>query len=253
MGHPGAITKWSVLFYESRVLLNGYTATIMILILIVVFSILFIVTHLGMSHGAIRTNLVDKMGQWPFRGLYSLVSFLTLGTAGVLWWQNRHLGPVLWELNPWVERGIALVFMFIAIEFITLSLANPSPASMLPGNTEPRGILRITRHPMNMGLALFGLAHLLNNGTVGDFAFFGSFFVVGVAGPFHMDARLKKARGEGFAEFCRQTSVIPFVAIARGRTKFRADEISFPLFLIGAIVYVVLVVFHGRFFGADIF
>jgi len=225
----------------------------MILILIVVFSALFVVTHIGMSHGAFRENLVAKLGQWPFRGLYSVISFLTLGTAAVLWWQNRHLGPVVWELNPWVERGIALVLMLVAIEFMALSLANPSPASMLPGNNEPRGILRITRHPMNMGLALFGLAHMLANGTVGDIAFFGAFVVVGVAGPFHMDARLKKERGEGFAEFCRQTSVIPFVAIARGRTKFRADEISFPLFLIGVVIFVALVIFHGKLFGADIF
>ena len=225
----------------------------MILILIVVFSALFVVTHLLMSHGAIRESLVAKLGQWPFRGLYSLVSFLTLGPAAVLWWQNRHLGPVLWELNPWVERGIALVLMLIAIELIVLMLANPSPASMMPGSNEPRGILRVTRHPMNMGIALFGLAHLLSNGTLGDVAFFGSFFVLGVVGPYHMDARLKKKRGEGFAEFCRQTSVIPFVAILRGRTRFRADEISFPLFLIGVVLYVVLVIFHGRFFGSDIF
>ncbi len=225
----------------------------MILILIVVFSLLFVVTHLGMSHGAIRENLVAKMGQWPYRGFYSLISFLTLGPAAVLWWQNRHLGPVLWEFNPWVERGIALVLMLFAIEFLVLSLGNPSPASMLPGNNEPRGILRITRHPMNMGFALFGLAHLLSNGTVGDIAFFGSFAIVGIVGPFHLDARLKKQRGEGFAEFLRQTSVIPFVAIARGRTQLKAEEISFPLFLIGIVVYVVLVIFHGKFFGADIF
>lgn len=225
----------------------------MILTLIVVFSALFVVTHLGLSHGAIRESLVAKLGQWPFRGLYSAVSFLTLGPAAVLWWQNRHLGPVLWQLDPWVERGVGLVLMLFAIELLVLMLGNPSPASMMPGNNEPRGILRVTRHPMNMGLALFGLAHMLANGTVGDLAFFGMFFVVGVVGPFHMDARLKEQRGEGFAEFCRKTSVIPFVAIARGRTTFSPEEISFPLFVIGVAAYVALVIFHGRLFGADIF
>jgi uncharacterized membrane protein len=124
---------------------------------------------------------------------------------------------------------------------------------MIPGNNEPRGILRVTRHPMNMGLAGFGLAHILANGAVGDIAFFGSFLVLGAVGPFHLDARLKRTRGETFVEFCRQTSVIPFVAIARGRTTFRADEISFPLFVIGIVIYIALVVYHGRFFGADIF
>jgi len=225
----------------------------MILTLIVVFSALFVVTHFGLSHGTIRENLVAKLGQWPFRGLYSVIAFLTLGTAAVLWWQNRHLGPLLWELPYWVERGIALVLMLAAVELIVLSLANPSPASMLPGNTEPRGILRVTRHPMNMGLALFGLCHLLANGALGDIAFFGSFVVVGLVGPYHMDARLRQQRGVGFIEFCNRTSVIPFVAIARGRTSFRADEISFPLFLIAVVIYVALVIFHGRIFGADIF
>jgi len=225
----------------------------MILTLIVVFSMLFVVTHIALSHGAIRDGLVAKLGQWPFRGLYSAVSFLTLGPAAVIWWQNRHLGPVLWDLNPWIARGIALVLMLFAVEFLVLMLANPSPASMLPGNNEPRGILRVTRHPMNMGLALFALAHILANGTVGDVAFFGSFLVLGIVGPYHLDARLRRTRGEDFIDFCRQTSVIPFVAIARGRTTFRTDEISFPMFVIGIIVYVALVIFHGRLFGADIF
>jgi uncharacterized membrane protein len=225
----------------------------MILTLIVVFSALFVLTHLGLSHGAIREALVARLGKAPFFVFYSVVSFLTLGPAAVLWWQNRHLGPVLWELNPWVERGIALLMMFFAVEFIVLMLANPSPASLMPGNREPRGILRITRHPMNMGLALWGLAHLFANGTAGDVAFFGSFVIIGLVGPLHMDARLKKTRGDDFAEFCRQTSVFPFVAILRGKTKFRADEIAFPLFLIGVVAYVVLVVFHGRFFGSPVF
>lgn len=225
----------------------------MILTLIVVFSVLFVVTHLGMSHGSIREALVAKLGRWPFRGVYSLVSFLTLGPAAVMWWGNRHLGPVLWQLDPWVERGIALVLMLLAAELLVLMLGDPSPASMIPGNTEPRGVLRITRHPMNMGIALFAVAHLAANGALGDVFFFGSLAVVGLIGPFHMDARLATTRGEGFREFCRQTSVIPFVAIARRRTAFRAEEISIPLFVIGIVVYVALVVFHGRLFGADIF
>ena len=225
----------------------------MILTLIVVCSVGFVLSHFLLSHGEIRAQLADRLGEWPFRGLYSLVSFLTFGPAAVLWWQNRHLGPVLWELNSWVERGVALVLMLFAIELFVLMLANPSPASMMPGNNEPHGILRVTRHPMNMGFALFGLAHLIANGSLGDVAFVSMFFLVGLFGPFHMDARLKKSRGEDFAEFLRQTSVIPFVAIARGRTRFKANEISFPLFVIGVVIYVALVIFHGRLFGADIF
>jgi uncharacterized membrane protein len=224
----------------------------MILTLIVVFSILFMLTHIGLSHGEIRQGLVDKLGQWPFRGLYTLVSIGTLGPAAVLWWQNRHLGPVLWELPFWPERIVAAALVLFALLLFFQSLATPSPAGMAPAKTQARGVLRITRHPMNMAFALWGLAHLLANGTVGDVAFFGTFVVVGVLGAYHMDARIKRSRGEPFAEFCRQTSVLPFGAIVRGRNRLAADELSFPLAVIGVAVFIALGVFHSRFFGGEI-
>ena len=225
----------------------------MILTLIVVFSLLFMLTHILLSHGTIRQGLVDKLGQWPFRGLYSLVSFGTLGPAAVLWWQNRHLGPVLWELPFWPERILAAALVLFAFFLFFQSLATPSPASMAPAKDQVRGVLRITRHPMNMALALWGLAHLLANGTLGDVAFFGSFVVVGVLGAYHMDARLKRKKGEAFVEFCRKTSVLPFGAIISGRNRLVVSELAFPLALIAVVVFAVLTVFHSRFFGGELF
>jgi len=225
----------------------------MTLTLIVTFSALFVATHVGMSHGAIRQGLTDKIGEWPFRGLYSLVSFLTLGPAAVLWWQNRHLGPVLWEMPFWAGRAIAFVLVLFGIELIALSLATPSPASMMPGKIEARGVLRITRHPLNIGIAMWGLAHLLTNGTLGDVAFFGSFFTLGVLGPYDQDSRKKREKGEAYGEFCRQTSVIPFGAILRRRNRLALDELAFPLMVIGFAVFAALVFFHDRFFGARLF
>jgi len=225
----------------------------MILTLIVVFSLLFMVTHIGLSHGAIRQGLVDKLGQWPFRGLYSLVSFGTLGPAAVIWWQNRHLGPVLWELPFWPERIVSAALMLFAFFLFSQSLATPSPSSMAPAKEQVRGVLRITRHPMNMAFALWGLAHLLANGTVGDVAFFGSFVVVGVLGAYDMDARLKRTKGEGFVQFCKETSVLPFGAILSRRNRLIVSELAFPLALIAVVVFAVLTVFHSRFFGGELF
>ena len=225
----------------------------MILTLIVLFSVLFVITHLGLSHGAVRQGLVDRLGQWPFRGLYSLVSFATLGPAAVIWWQNRHLGPALWDLPELPVRILAAILILFGLLLLFQLLAAPSPAGMAPAKIEARGVLRITRHPMNMALTLWGVAHILANGAVGDLAFFGSFVAVGLLGPYHMDARLNRTKGPDFVEFCKQTSVLPFAAIVRGRNRLALDELSFPLLVISVGVFATLIFFHGRFFGGELF
>jgi uncharacterized membrane protein len=224
------------------------------LALIIAFSILFPLTHILMSHGAIRSSLVGALrGVWPFRGVYSLVSFLTLGPSVAIWWGHRHLGPELWQLPFWLTRSLALLLMLLAIVLLVLMLAAPSPASMLPGVSKVHGVLRITRHPMNMAFAAFGLAHLLGNGYLGDVFFFGQFVALGVIGAYHMDVRKLTEKGEGYREFVRQTSVVPFAALIVGKTKLEVDDIAFPLFVIAVVAFVALVVFHGRLFGAAVF
>ena len=225
----------------------------MTLTLIVLFSALFALAHLVLSNGPIRDGFVNTIGQWPFRGLYSLIAFMTLGPAAVLWWLNRHLGPVLWELPFWPERIIAGILVLFGFLLFFQLLATPSPASLMPAKSEARGVLRITRHPMNLGISLWALAHLLANGTVGDVSFFGSFIVVGVLGPYRMDARLKKSKGEDFTEFCKQTSVMPFSAILGRRNRLAIDELSFPLTLIAVAAFVALTLFHSRLFGGELF
>lgn len=226
----------------------------MTLTILIVLCVLFPLTHILLSHGSIRSGLVTALrGEWPFRGLYSLVSFATLGGAVVIYWGDRHLGPVFWEAPRIVELVVALPLMLLAMVLLVLAFASPSPASMIGGKLEARGIVRVTRHPMNMALALFGIAHLVANGSLGDVFFFGQFVILGVLGPYHLDARMARNKGEDYQEFKRQTSVIPFGAIIRGRNRFAADELALPMFVIGVAAFVALVVFHGRLMGVDLF
>ena len=127
-----------------------------------------------------------------------------------------------------------------------------SPAGMLPARREAKGVLRITRHPMNMGFALFGLAHLLANGALGDVVFFSTFVFVGVLGAFHQDARIARERGESIAAFRSQTSILPFYAILVRRTRFEPSELPWPMVAIGIVAWAALAWFHGRLFGAPL-
>ncbi len=223
------------------------------LILILAFSTLFPATHILMSHGRLRAGLVRVLGgEWRFRGVYTLVSFVTLFPLIFIWWFHRGLGPVLWELPPRIERAIALPLMLLAVVLFVMMLATPSPASMRPGATAARGILSVTRHPMNMAFACFGLAHVVTNGFLGDVFFFGQFAVLGLLGAFHQDARLARDRGEQFREFMASTSVLPFVAILQGRNRVAADRRTLTMFLIAIAVFVALVIFHQKLFGVAV-
>lgn len=224
----------------------------MLLTLLIAFSAAFVITHLVLSHGKVRAGLVDQLGPLRFRGLYSFVSLGTFLPAAVIEWRERHMGPLLWQLPHWAELVVALPLMLVAIVLLVLAFAQPSPVSMVRSRPEARGVLRITRHPMNMGFALFGIAHVVANGFLGDVAFFSMFVLVGIVGAYHQDARIARERGEVMAEFRRTTSVLPFAAIIRGRTTLDLGELPWPMIVLAVIAWGALVWFHGRLFGAPL-
>jgi len=224
----------------------------MALFLLMLLSVLFAATHLGMSHDPYRERMVRRLGPQLFMGVYSLVSVVTLG--GALWVFSTHKGegPHLWSLSGWLLPAIYLL-MLLSFLLLVLSVATPSPTGMLSSSMEPRGVLRVTRHPMNMGFACFGLAHLLANGALGDVFFFGSIFVVGFAGAYHQDARKAREHGEAFVPFRQATSVLPFAAILQGRNRLETGEFSRPLLAAALVACAAAVLLHQKLFGVSPF
>jgi uncharacterized membrane protein len=225
----------------------------MLLTLLIIFSLMFAITHIGLSHGRVRAGLVAKIGSMRFRGLYTLVALGTFAPAAVIFFTEHHLGPMLYELPRWAVLVVALPCTFFAVQLIVVSLATPSPASLIPAKPEARGVLRITRHPMNMGWALLGIAHLAGNGVLGDIAFWGlCFVVVGFLGAFHQDRRTRRGGGDAAAAFYRDTSIVPFVAILMRRQSLDLSDLALPMVVIAALVWGALVYFHGALFGAPV-
>ena len=220
----------------------------MALTMLILLSVLFAVTHIGMSHDPLRARLVEQIGPKAFQVVYSIVSFITFGGAIWIFAGNRKMGPVLWTMSHWLYPVVYLLVL-MAFLLLVLSMRDRSPAGMTGGRMEPRGVLRITRHPMNMALACFGLAHIIANGSLGDVFFFGSIFVVGFFGPYHQDRRKVRELGEAYVAFQNETGVFPFAAIVRGKTKFEAKEFSIPLVVIAVLAFVSAIVFHEDMFG----
>ena len=65
------------------------------LFLLILLSVLFALTHIGMSHDPLRSKLISNLGEKPFLGLYSLVSLITFGGAIWAFSGQEDAGPLL--------------------------------------------------------------------------------------------------------------------------------------------------------------
>ncbi len=215
----------------------------MSVVALVLFTSLFAITHIGLSHDPLRQRLIDKLGNKGFMVVYSLIALTTIGPAIALIINVENTGPQLWD-GPFWCYPIVHLLLLLALLLVFLSFANPSATGMMPASMEVRGVLRITRHPMNMGFAFFGLAHLIAGGSLGEIFFFGSFFIVGFLGAYLQDRKVALEKGEPFAKFADQTSVFPFAAIVTGKSQLKVDEISKPIVLVSLAAYIAAILLH---------
>jgi uncharacterized membrane protein len=146
---------------------------------IALWATLFVASHLLISSQSIRPALVNRIGELPFRGLYSIVAFGTLIPLVMIFSRHKHAGAMLWYLRGFVAvRALTWLLMFAALIMLAASLISPSPSAI--GAPTDRvanvsGMRKITRHPGHVAFSLFGIAHLLVNGWVGDVIFFATF------------------------------------------------------------------------------
>lgn len=207
----------------------------------------FLGSHISLSSQRLRPRLIESLGdEQRFLGLYSLIALALFIPLAWIYGTHKHAGAYLWygSTMAWT-RPVVYVGMALALTLVVGGNLNPSPASMAKGSGEIRGVLRITRHPLFMGVALFGLLHLLVARVhAADFAFFGGLPLVGLIGCWHQDQRKLATEGEDFRKFYEETSFLPF---GRGGL---AGLIDPPLaVVVGIAATILLRFFHGPLFG----
>ena len=210
--------------------------------LLVFAWLLFAGTHIGMSTGRLRTSLVKKLGEKGFMGLYSLIALGTFGLLIELYRSTRPIGPpvlVSGMRHPAVVHSAELLMIF-ALIFLFTGFFNRTPMGMISGTKEPKGIVRITRHPMNMAFAIYGFTHLMTNRMLGDWIFFGGFILFAYLGSVYQD----KKKAEQLADFYKVTSIIPFAAILGGRQQLKWREISKTGTIIGIVAALGIRLLH---------
>ncbi|MCZ7620754.1 MAG: NnrU family protein [Myxococcota bacterium] len=198
---------------------------------------LFAGTHTVLSSRGLRPRLVARLGEPTFLGLYSLVALASFVPLVWLYLETRHQGALLWAL-PLGTAGLWALYagQAVAWTLVVAGLVNPSPATVgLPAERrprDPRGVHRLTRHPLFMGLGLAGLLHLPANGFATDVAFWAGFPLFAWLGCAHQDAR-KALEQPGYAEWIRATPFLPFTGSGtlRGLRELRPSVLAAGLVL----------------------
>jgi uncharacterized membrane protein len=132
--------------------------------LLVVGLVIFLGVHSFSMARRSRAALIARIGEGPYKGLYSLVTLLGVVLIAIGYGQYRASGYIpVWDPPVWT-RHLALILGWLA--FICLA------AAYLPGRIKAR-----LKHPMLAGVKIWALAHLLANGDLGSILLFGSFLV----------------------------------------------------------------------------
>ncbi len=211
---------------------------------------IFLATHY-ISSTPLRSGLVRMLGDNAYLGLYTAISFVALGW--MIWAYAKAPYERLW----WGEefRAWAVVLMPVSLVLIACGALSRNPSavrqeSLLRSLGEARGILRITRHPIQWGIALWALLHLIARGDAASVIFFGGLALLSISGTVLIDWRKDRLVGVDWQRFAATTSNVPFAAIIQGRNQFRFDEIGWWKVLVGLALYFVLMFLHPYLFGA---
>ena len=163
-----------------------------------------------------RQQMIDKLGEGPWKGIYTLISLV--GFVLLIWGygQARATPEWIWIAPGWTRHLSALLMI---PSFILLT------AAYVPGSLMKAKL----GHPMVLGTKTWAFAHLISNGTLADILLFGGFLVWAI---FYYAITRRRERREGVT-----------------RTAVGASRDAIAV-VVGLVFYVVFALFlHGWLIG----
>lgn len=171
----------------------------------------FVGSHFLLSH-PLRARLVRTFGDKGFLLVYSIVAFATFGWAVVMFGRVPAGIPLWdgWGLLPWLAA--TLLTLLSAALFLASLFRNPAlPGTSTSGlsTVTPRGVYRVTRHPMLMSFAIWGMAHILIAPTGRTILLAGSIIVLSLAGAHLQDRKKIALTGREWSTWASRTPFWP--------------------------------------------
>lgn len=206
-------------------------------------ALIWIGLHVGIAGTRARAACAARLGEGGFRVTFSLASALAI-TLLVLAWRSAPVWP-LWAV-PRPLGWLLVAAMLLAFILFAGSLMARNPTAVGQGaalSSEPRGMLRITRHPMLWSFAIWAGAHVVGNGDSASLVFFGAFLLTALLGMPSLDAKVAARAPRGWAAFAARTSLLPFGAVAAGRNYVAWGELAWPV-LVGLLAWAAMLHLH---------
>ncbi len=213
-------------------------------------AILFVAGHFAVSSTGLRPWLLARLGELPYRGLYSLMAL------GLLAWTVVAYGAApfveVWSPPSWLA-GVPLVVMPFALLLLVAGVSQPNATAVAAPaaarKAAPRGIFAVTRHPVMWGIGLWALAHLAANGDGASMILFAALAFLALAGTRAIEARKARDWGADWPAFAAASSNLPLLALVQGRAKFALADLGWWRIALALVLYAVLIGAHPHVIG----
>ena len=178
--------------------------------------VIFFAAHIFATMRDARANLIAKIGEKPYKGLYSIVALIALILI-IIGWGARPFIPV-WDPPVWT-RHLAAFLMIPAMILLA--------SSFLPSGR----IAAAAKHPMLAAVKIWAFAHLLANGDLASLLLFGAFLAFAV----YDRIQIKTREGVSLPQPGPMTN--DALAVAGGLVFYAAFVLALHPLLIGVPVF----------------
>lgn len=195
--------------------------------------------------GLLRDRLVSRIGYRPYIIMFSALSVLLFG-----WVIHEVLVAesfLLWGYQTWQAQLLVIVMLPVCILW-ACAILQPCPLSIgRKTGFDPAkpGINGFCRHPLLLGMMIWGIGHMIANGDFVAVLFFGGSSLFALLGFWRMEKiRLREVAPDQQAALLGVTRRFSPAGLLHGAVRGR------DLFA-GIILYVLIIGGHGHVIGVD--
>ncbi len=213
---------------------------------LLIAALAFLATHLAAST-PLRAAAVAGLGERGWLAVFSLTGIVALVWLVLAYRAAPYEG--LWSPPAWAA-WVPVLAMPLAFVLVVCGYLTPNPTALMQErhlhDPDPApGIMKVTRHPIMAGIALWALAHLAANGDAASVILFGVFAVLSILGMKLMDWKLEARAGAAWGPLALTTSAVPFLAALQGRARIAWRGIGWWKVAAGLGLYVLFLFGHA--------